>query len=391
MSELSNELEKAFMSRAIELAKLAKGFTNPNPLVGAVIVKDAKIIAEGYHHKYGSLHAERDALKNAQAQNLDLNGASIYVTLEPCCHYGKQPPCTEALIEAGIKKVVIGSRDPNPLVDGKGVKILQDAGIEVVQDFMKEECDAINPVFFHYIKSKIPYVIVKYAQTADGQTATSAGKSKWITKENARRNVHKTRAFVSAVMTGIKTVKADNPLLTVRLEEKSEDGREFKQPVRVVIDRNLELPPESNLVKTAHEIPLFVFYDKNTAGEGLKRKENLENLGTRLFAAETKDNHLDLKDVLRVLGENGIDSVLVESGGSLNSALFFYGKDKECLADELHVYIAPKIFGNDGKSVFSPVKGRGIFEVDECVNLSKPQIETFDDDVLLNYKVLKEE
>ena len=211
-------ISEQFMLRAIELAQKGKGFTNPNPLVGAVIVKDGQVIAEGYHHKYGELHAERDALKNARENGVDVTGAELYVTLEPCCHTGKQPPCTQAVIDSKISHVIIGSRDPNPLVDGKGVKQLQDAGIKVTQDFLKAECDAINPVFFHFIKNKMPYVIIKYAMTADGQTATSKAESRWITGHQARQNVHLTRAESMAVMTGIGTAKKDNPMLNVRLE-----------------------------------------------------------------------------------------------------------------------------------------------------------------------------
>lgn len=380
--------EKDFMLRAIELARLGKGFTNPNPLVGAVIARGGKILAEGYHHKYGGLHAERDALKNAREKNIDVSGAEIYVTLEPCCHYGKQPPCTQALIESGIKKVVIGSRDPNPLVNGKGVKILEDAGIKVVQDFMRAECDALNLVFFHYIQHKIPYVIVKYAMTADGETATSAGNSKWITGEEARKNVHKTRAAVAAVMTGIGTAKSDNPMLNVRLEEKSSDGREFKQPVRVVVDKNVRLGAESSLAKTAREIPVFDFCAGNLDDEAEKRRSALEEKGVRFFETKICENHLDLEDILKTLGQNGIDSVLVESGGGLNAGMFFSGGKKN-LADEVDVYIAPKIFGNDGRTIFSPVKGSGISEISDCVKLSKPEIEVFGGDVLLKYKVEK--
>ena len=380
--------EKDFMLRAIELARLGKGFTNPNPFVGAVIARGGKILAEGYHHKYGGLHAERDALKNAREKNIDVSGAEIYVTLEPCCHYGKQPPCTQALIESGIKKVVIGSRDPNPLVNGKGVKILEDAGIEVVQDFMRAECDALNLVFFHYIQHKIPYVIVKYAMTADGETATSAGNSKWITGEEARKNVHRTRATVAAVMTGIGTAKSDNPMLDVRLEEKSSDGREFKQPVRVVVDKNVRLDAESSLAKTAREISVFDFCAGNLDDEAEKRRSALEEKGVRFFETKVCENHLDLEDILKTLGQNGIDSVLVESGGGLNAGMFFSGGKKN-LADEVDVYIAPKIFGNDGRTIFSPVKGSGISEISDCVKLSKPEIEVFGGDVLLKYKVGK--
>ena len=375
--------ERRFMEHAISLALKGTGHTNPNPLVGAVIVRDGKILAEGWHHEYGSLHAERDALESARKNGIDVRGAEIYVTLEPCCHYGKQPPCTQALIESGIIKVIIGSRDPNPLVNGRGKEILEQAGIEVVEDFMKEECDAINPVFFHYIKAKNPYVILKYAVTADGMTATSAGNSRWITGETARTNVHLMRSRVMAVMTGIKTVKADDPLLNVRLEDKT-----LRQPVRVVLDKNLEISCESKLVQTACENVLYVF----TSGQALREKsvhaEELKKYGVRIFEAGlTDENHLELEDVLSKLGSEGIDSLLVESGGELNAAFLFNGKEKKCLADEIHVYVAPKIAGNDGKNIFSPVRGRGISDLDESVMLSRPEVEVFGDDVLLKYKV----
>lgn len=385
---MSDESGKIFMRRAIELARLGEGFTDPNPLVGAVIVRGGKIIAEGYHHQYGGLHAERDALKNALDRNVDVKGAEIYVTLEPCCHYGKQPPCAKALIEAGLRKVVVGSRDPNPLVDGKGVKMLEDAGIEVVQDFMRAECDALNPVFFHYIRNKMPYVAVKYAMSADGETATSAGNSKWITGEEARRNVHRTRARFASVMCGIGTAKADDPMLNVRLDEKSADGRDFRQPVRVVVDKDAELGAESNLARTAREIPVFDFCRENLDEEGKKRRSALEKKGVKFIEAKTRGSHLDLEDILGKLGQEGIDSVLVESGGSLNAGLFFDGSGKT-LADEVDVYIAPKILGNDGKRIFSPVRGSGALEIPECVILSKPEIEAFGSDVLLKYRVQK--
>lgn len=377
------------MARAIELAEKGRGFTHPNPLVGAVIMRGGEIIAEGYHHRYGDLHAERDALKNAEKNGADVRGAELFVTLEPCCHFGKQPPCTQAIIGSGIRKVVIGSRDPNPLVDGKGVQILRNAGIEVVQDFMKDECDALNYVFFHYIRSKIPYVIVKYAMTADGETATSSGNSKWITGELARRNVHRTRADVAAVMAGIGTVKADNPMLNVRLDGKSADGKEFMQPVRVIVDRNAELSAESRLAKTAGEIPVFDFCRKNLDDDGKNRRKALEKMGVRFFGTEERENHLDLEEILKTLGSEGIDSVLVESGGSLSAGLFF-GSGKN-LADEVQVYIAPKIFGNDGKKIFSPVRGLGTAEISGCVRLGKPDVEVFGDDILLRYRTLGKE
>ena len=376
-----------FMNRAIQLALLGKGWTNPNPLVGAVIVKDGKIIAEGFHHKCGELHAERDALKNAAEKKADVSGSTIFVTLEPCCHTGRQPPCTQAIIESGIKKVVIGSRDPNPKVNGKGVKILEEAGIQVVQDFMKEECDSINSVFFHFIRTKMPYVTLKYAVTMDGETACSSGESRWITGEKARRNVHLSRSCSMAVMTGIGTVLKDDPMMNVRL-----DSQNFRQPVRVVLDSDLRIPEESQIVKSAEEIPVIVFCKDILNSEEKSKKSVLERKCVKIFQVKyaesdktensEKNSELDIKSVLKILGEQEIDSVFVESGGRLSSSLLF----PENFVNEVHVYIAPKIFGNDGHSIFSPVRGKGINFPSDCVKFSKPEVEFFDEDILLKYK-----
>ncbi len=389
-----------FMNRAISLALKGKGWTNPNPLVGAVIVRDGKIIAEGYHHKYGELHAERDALKNAADNGVDVKGATIYVTLEPCCHQGKQPPCTQAIIDSGIKRVVIGSHDPNPLVSGKGAALLREKGIEVEEDFMREECDAINPVFFHYITTKRPYVILKYAMTMDGQTATSSGKSQWITGEKARANVHKTRAEVMAVMCGIGTVLKDDPLLNVRAMDNGQWTMDnVRQPVRVVLDSDLRIPLESQLVKSANSHVIaneakqtscgrVVVFCAEDADSG--KKCELERCGIEVIVCplitqiSSAKKLLDLDFVMKTLGERGIDSVLVESGGRLNASLLFSQKN---LVNEVHLYIAPKIFGNNGGDIFNPVRGLGVDCPDEAVMFGKPEVEVFGDDLLLKYSI----
>ena len=210
-----DKTETVYMKRAIELALEGEGYVNPNPMVGAVIVKDGRIIGEGYHRRYGELHAERNAIASLTES---AEGATIYVTLEPCCHYGKTPPCTEAIIENKLSRVVIGSKDPNPLVAGKGVKRLREAGIEVIEDFLRDECDELNPVFFHYITTGLPYVVLKYAMTMDGKIATRTGASKWITGEEARGEVQRLRHKYSAIMAGIGTVLADDPLLHILFE-----------------------------------------------------------------------------------------------------------------------------------------------------------------------------
>ena len=240
--------DQDYMRRAIALARKGEGWCHPNPMVGAVIVKDGRVIGEGYHARCGELHAERNAFASLTEPAA---GATIYVTLEPCCHYGRTPPCTEAIIEHQISRVVIGSRDPNPKVSGGGARVLRKAGITVEEDFLREECDALNPVFFHYITSKTPYVIMKYAMTADGKIATKTGASKWITGEKARARVHELRHACMGIMAGIGTVLADDPMLNCRIP----NGRD---PVRIICDSRLQIPLESNLCRTAGEIPLIV-------------------------------------------------------------------------------------------------------------------------------------
>lgn len=213
---MNSSQTKQYMYRALELAKKGTGAVNPNPLVGAVLVKDNRIIGEGYHQKYGQLHAERNAIADCYRRGENPAGAELYVTLEPCCHYGKTPPCTEAIIENKIVKVYVGSNDPNPLVDGGGIAVLRAHGIEVETGILKQECDALNEIFFHYIRTKRPFVLMKYAMTMDGKIATVTGDSKWITGEAARRQVHEDRNRCAAIMAGVGTVIADNPMLNCR-------------------------------------------------------------------------------------------------------------------------------------------------------------------------------
>ena len=372
--------EEKYMKRAIELAYRGEGFTNPNPMVGAVIVRDGRIIGEGYHRRYGDLHAERDALSRLTE---DAQGATLYVTLEPCCHQGKQPPCTGAIIDNGIGKVVIGSRDPNPLVAGKGVKILREAGIEVVEDFLRDECDAINPVFFKYITTKQPYVVLKYAMTMDGKIATKTGASKWITGEESRSEVQKMRHRYMAIMAGIGTVLADDPMLNVRLEG-------LKSPIRIIADSGLRIPLGSSIVKTAGELRTIVAYceaDTDIAhreGSGPKedacidKTEELKKAGVELVKTPSENGHVDVAYLMKYLGGQGIDSVLVEGGGTLNYSLIRAG-----LVDRVDMFIAPKIFG--GLDARTPVEGTGIAGVDEAVGYVLKEVTRYGEDIRLSY------
>ena len=248
---MNSSQTKQYMYRALELAKKGTGAVNPNPLVGAVLVKDNRIIGEGYHQKYGQLHAERNAIADCYRRGENPAGAELYVTLEPCCHYGKTPPCTEAIIENKIVKVYVGSNDPNPLVDGGGIAVLRAHGIEVEPGILKQECDALNEIFFHYIRTKRPFVLMKYAMTMDGKIATVTGDSKWITGEAARRQVHEDRNRCAAIMAGVGTVIADNPMLNCRLPE-------GHSPVRIICDTSLRTPADSLVVTTAKEIPTIL-------------------------------------------------------------------------------------------------------------------------------------
>ncbi len=359
--------EREYMLRAIELARKGEGYTNPNPLVGAVIVKDGRIIGEGYHEKYGELHAERNAVASLKESAEE---ATIYVTLEPCCHYGKTPPCTEAIIENKISKVVIGSRDPNPLVAGKGADILRKAGIEVVEDFMREECDQLNPVFFHYISTRRPYVVMKYAMTADGKIATKTGASKWITGEASRQEVMKMRHRYSGIMVGIGTVLADDPTLNARIPG-------GKDPVRIICDSHLRIPLDSNICRTAKEQKTIVAY---ASGNPEKIRELEKQQITCVKMGETR---IDLNLLMKYLGEKEkIDSILLEGGGTLNESALEAG-----IVKEVYAFIAPKIFG--GGEAKSPVEGVGVDTPDNCYRFKVKETKITGEDLMIRYQVLR--
>lgn len=355
-----------YMRIALEEAKKGMGFTNPNPMVGAVIVKDGRIISRDYHHKYGEFHAERNAILNCRE---NMTGAEIYVTLEPCCHYGKTPPCTQAIIDSGIKKVYMGSDDPNPLVAGKGAEILRSHGIQVETGILKEECDKLNRVFFHYITHKTPYVVMKYAMTADGKIASYTGKSKWISNELSRNDVQKSRLRYSGIMAGINTVLNDDPMLTCRLE----NGR---NPVRIICDSHLKMPHDCNIVKTAKEVPTIIACPENA-----ENGEFFEQSGIKIIRTSSENGHVNLRELMQKLGEEKIDSILLEGGGELNfSAL------KSGIVNRIQAYISPKILG--GKTAPSPVGGMGFDLPDSGIVLGSPEITAFGSDILIEWEVL---
>ncbi|MBO4592531.1 MAG: bifunctional diaminohydroxyphosphoribosylaminopyrimidine deaminase/5-amino-6-(5-phosphoribosylamino)uracil reductase RibD [Eubacterium sp.] len=364
--------EKKYMERAIELAKKGIGAVNPNPLVGAVIVKDNEIIGEGYHTKYGDLHAEREALKDAEEKGNDVKDAEMYVTLEPCSHTGKQPPCTEAILESGIKRVYIGSDDPNPLVAGSGVWELRMAGIEVVTHCMKDECDNLNPVFFHYITQNTPYVIYKYAMTLDGKTCTCTSKSRWISNDSSRELVQKFRNEFSAIMVGIGTVLKDDPSLVCHMD----DGR---NPIRIICDSQLNIPMDSQIVKTAGEVKTYVASLCEHEKKNRQKIRELKSLGIGTLLIPGDENGvIDLNKLMIQLGKMKIDSVLLEGGGRLAWSMFEYG-----YVDEIRCFLAPKVFG--GEEAGTPVLGPGVDEPGDAALFKLVDTEQIDGDLYMRY------
>ena len=364
--------DQNYMLQAIQLAKQGEGWTNPNPMVGAVIVKNGRIIGKGYHKKCGELHAERNAIASLTES---AEGATIYVTLEPCCHYGKTPPCTEAIIEQKIKRVVIGSRDPNPKVSGKGIKMLQEAGIEVIEDFMREECDRLNPVFFHYITTKTPYVVMKYAMTLDGKIATKTGESKWITGEAARAEVQHMRHRYMGIMAGIGTVLADDPMLNVRVEG-------WKSPIRILCDSGLRIPLDGQIVKSTGKYRTIVAYADSENTEA--KRKRLHEMGVETICCPDENNQVDLKKLMKYLGEEGIDSILLEGGGTLNDSALRAG-----IVQEVQAFIAPKLFG--GMNSKTPVEGIGVRFPSEAVKLKCTDICQIGEDIRITCQVCGKE
>lgn len=362
------ENKEKFMARAIELAKLGEGRTNPNPMVGAVIVKNGKILSEGYHAKYGEYHAERNAILSAKQ---DLQGADIYVNLEPCSHFGKTPPCADLIIEKKFKNVYIGILDPNPLVAGRGVEKLRNAGINVEIGILKEQCEKLNEVFLHFIKTKTPYVAHKFAMSLDGKTATKTGNSKWITGGSSLEKVHSLRNKYQAICVGIGTALADDPMLSCR----HENGND---PIRIVCDSTFKIPLGSKIVQTAKEIRTIVV----GTSENVENQKLLENMGCEILCVGAKQNGIDTAEMLKKLGEMKIDSILLEGGGNLASSFV-----DNNLIQKIYCFVAPKIVG--GQMAKTPVDGVGIEFMSQAKECNLQSITQYGEDVLLEYGVKK--
>ena len=363
-SDFFMQKKEEYMRRALELARKGEGHTSPNPMVGCVVVKDGRIISEGYHEKYGEFHAERNALTRCTE---DTAGADLYVTLEPCCHQGKTPPCTDIIIEKKIARVFVGSMDSNPLVAGKGVQILRDHGIYVETGILDAECRKLNEVFYHYIATKTPFVVMKYAMTLDGKIACATGDSKWVTGEIARTQVHRMRGRYRGIMVGIGTVLADDPMLNWRVEGGVD-------PVRIICDSNLHIPTESQIVKTASDIETIVACSQE-ALESERKQEKIRRLkeaGIQIIGTEGAHG-VNLVELMKKLGGQNIDSILLEGGGTLNASALEDG-----IVNKVYAYIAGKLIG--GMDARSPVEGMGIDRMADAITLQNVEIEKLGDD-----------
>lgn len=353
-------MDTVFMRRAIELAKKGAGFVNPNPLVGAVIVKDGEIVGEGYHQQYGGPHAEVGAIRSAKC---DLTGATVYVTLEPCSHFGKTPPCADLLVQNKVARVVIGSDDPNPLVAGRGIQKLQDGGIAVTTHFLKDECDDLNRIFFHYITTKTPYVVLKTAMSLDGKIAAPSGESKWITGELARQDVQQLRHKLSGIMVGVNTVLADDPFLTCRLEG-------GLTPIRIIVDSHLRTPLAAHVLENQNKNQTIFAAIESCNPE---KKEKLERMGARVLLCKEQDGRVDLRHLMEKLGALHMDSILLEGGSTLNDSALRAG-----IVQEVVAYIAPKLIG--GAKSKTPVGGTGVSLLSEAVELHDVTAEQIGED-----------
>ncbi|GGK15311.1 riboflavin biosynthesis protein RibD [Caldalkalibacillus thermarum] len=358
---MASERDSYYMKLALQLAEATSGQTSPNPVVGAVIVKDSEIVGLGAHLKAGEAHAEVHALAMAKEK---AQGATMYVTLEPCSHYGRTPPCADAVIEAGIKRVVIAACDPNPLVRGRGVEKLKAAGLEVEVGLFKEEAERLNEIFNYYIVHRRPFVTLKTATTLDGKIATVTGESQWITGEEARADVHLLRHRHDAILVGINTVLRDNPRLTTRIA-----GQSGRHPVRVILDSKLRIPLDAQVTHT-EQAPTWIFTTDQAPAERVKA---LTEKGVKVVKISS-ETRVDVEQVLAYLGEQGIASVLVEGGGEVNASFLQGG-----FVNKVVAYLAPKLIGgNEAPGAF---RGQGVLSLAQSLHLKDVSVETLGQDL----------
>lgn len=366
---MSEELDRKYMARALQLALRGAGHTRPNPMVGAVLVKDGRIIGEGWHKQYGGPHAEVNAFASATE---DPEGATLYVSLEPCSHYGKTPPCADLIIRKKVARVVAALEDPNPLVSGRGFRKLRANGIRVTVGVLAEEARHINDVFLTYVTRKRPFILYKAAMSLDGKIACHTGESQWISSEKSREEVQRLRGILSGIMVGAGTVIADNPRLTCRMEE-------YENPARIIVDGKLRVPLESRIF---HEPGRNIIL--TTSEASLEKKKALENLGVELIEADSEEpGKVDLKSAMLALGIKGIDGILLEGGPTLAASALEAG-----IIDAVRFYIAQKIIG--GREAPSPFAGTGAAHMNEVVPLTDAVYGTSGDDLWIQAYIQRE-
>jgi diaminohydroxyphosphoribosylaminopyrimidine deaminase/5-amino-6-(5-phosphoribosylamino)uracil reductase len=355
------DIHEKFMKRAIALARRGVGRTAPNPAVGCVIVRNGVIVGEGWHKKAGEPHAEVEALLRAGA---GARNGDVYVTLEPCAHYGKTPPCADALIAAGVKRVFAAMVDPNPKVSGRGVDALRAAGLQVTTGLLERESRLLNEPFIKHVTTGLPFVIMKSAMTLDGKTATASGDSRWISNEGSRRYVHRLRSIVDAVMVGGGTVNTDDPQLTSRIP----GGRD---PIRVVVDSGLGIPLDSRLLHLRSPARTLI---ATLAGVSPKA-DKIRSYGAEIIPCREREGRVDLADLLAILGGRGVQSILLEGGGTLAGEALRLG-----LIDKFLLFYAPKLVGGDGRGLFA---GQGVALMADAIPLHNLKLRKFGDDILL--------
>ena len=366
-----------YMKRALSLAARGKGKTNPNPMVGAVVVNQGQIVAEAYHRQAGQPHAEIIALHRAGPR---ARGGILYVTLEPCCHTHKRtPPCVPLLIQSALSRVCVAMLDPNPQVAGQGIQALNQAEIDVSVGMLEAEAQQLNEVYIHWITTGRPFLILKGAMTLDGKIATRIGQSKWITGEKARQDVHRIRSQVDAVMVGIGTVLVDNPELSARGSNRKNGRRMGRQPVRVVLDSRLRITPKAKVLRWVHEQPTIVY---TTAQASTKNIQTLQEQGVQVFVLPQKSGKVSLKAVLATLGKEGISSVLLEGGSTLNASALHEG-----LVNQVRLYVAPQLLGGqDAKSLIGGVSPNTLARAWHLVN---PQLKKLGQDWLITANIAR--
>jgi diaminohydroxyphosphoribosylaminopyrimidine deaminase/5-amino-6-(5-phosphoribosylamino)uracil reductase len=359
------DIDEIYMKQVLRLARRGLGMTSPNPAVGALIVKDGQIIGSGYHKKAGAPHAEIEALSLAAEAARD---STLYVNLEPCNHYGRTPPCTKAIVETGIKRVVVGIADPNPEVAGGGCAFLRSQGIAVRCDVLAQECARLNEAYLTYVTAGRPFVILKGALTLDGWMATRTGNSKWITNEKSRKFVHTLRKRVDAVMVGVETIIVDNPLLTPYLLKASTPN-----PVKVVVDTHLRIPLDSKVFDSGTSAFTIIAAGSKVS---TKKRKRIEELGARIIPCRVRAGRIDLVELLGTLAKMSISSILVEGGATLFDTFV-----REGIVDKFHLFFAPKILGGDDGVPFT--RGAGCDIMKNCLSLTITTIKRFGDDVMI--------